>query len=356
MILHVTKSNKLAAVVLANERSDDHLLWLKACSEYENEIKCRVVNLTSHDWFEQIHSESFDILLAKPGGINEQLKKLYDERVTILARTMSYPIFPSLDEILIYENKRYLASWLKAKNLPHPVSQIFYDKNEALQFCEDRKFPIVAKTNIGASGSGVRILKNYSSAVQYINDTFSDKGAPQRTGPNLEKGDYLSRLWFMIQNPDKLKQKLKIYKSRSEGKQKGFVFFQEFIAHTFEWRIVRIGESFFAHKKLLKGEKASGSLLKGYDNPPLELFDFAKKITDENQFYSQALDVFESPNGYLINEMQCIFGQSDPYQMLVDGKPGRYIWKNNTWVFEEGYYNQNESYNLRVEHIIKTYR
>jgi hypothetical protein len=41
--------------------------------------------------------------------------------------------------------------------------------------------------------------------------------------------------------------------------------------------------------------------------------------------------------------------------MLVDGKPGRYIWINNTWVFEEGDFNQNESYNLRVEHIIKKY-
>ena len=40
------------------------------------------------------------------------------------------------------------------------------------------------------------------------------------------------------------------------------------------------------------------------------------------RFRSIALDVFEPSKGkYLINEAQCIFGQSDPYQMLVDENP-----------------------------------
>jgi len=102
------------------------------------------------------------------------------------------------------------------------------------------------------------------------------------------------------------------------------------------------------------GEKASGSLLKNYDNPPLYLFDFAKEIMKKFNFTSQAIDAFESPEKkLLINEMQFIFGQSDAYQMLVDGKPGRYVYIDNGWKFEEGDFNRNESYNLRVENIIK---
>ena len=85
--------------------------------------------------------------------------------------------------------------------------------------------------------------------------------------------------------------------------------------------MVRIGDSFFAHKKLKILEKSSGSLLKNYDSPPLKLLDFVKAITDKHGFYSQAVDIFESERGYLVNEMQCIFGQSDPYQMMVDGRP-----------------------------------
>ncbi len=59
-----------------------------------------------------------------------------------------------------------------------------------------------------------------------------------------------------------------------------------------------------------------------------------------------------SQGKYLINEMQCIFGQSDPYQMLVNGKPGRYVFKDGKWIFEEGMFNRNESYNLRVEFVL----
>ena len=117
--------------------------------------------------------------------------------------------------------------------------------------------------------------------------------------------------------------------------------------------MVRIGDSFFAHKKLLKKAKASGSLKKGYEDPPKALLDFVKKITDQYGFYSQAVDIFEAGEGkYLVNEMQCIFGQSDPYQMLVDGTPGRYVYHKGKWIFEEGMFNQNESYNLRVEYVL----
>ena len=144
-----------------------------------------------------------------------------------------------------------------------------------------------------------------------------------------------------------------MYKYLKTEVQNNYVIFQEYIHHSYEWRCVRIGDSFFAHKKIKEGDKASGSLLKQYDNPPLELLSFVKEITDKYHFLSQAIDIFVGPEGeYLINEMQCIFGQSDPYQMLVDGEPGRYIWKEERWVFEPGDFNQVESFLLRVDHII----
>src|SRR5690606_33952040 len=113
--------------------------------------------------------------------------------------------------------------------------------------------------------------------------------------------------------------------------------------HTFEWRCVRIGDSFFAHKKIRKDDKASGSLLKAYEQPPFDLLDFIKEITDRRNFRSQAVDLFTDENGrYLVNEMQCIFGQSDPYQMLINDQPGRYVFRNEEWHFEPGDFNRYE--------------
>jgi len=338
-------------VILANESTDEHEVWVNACKDYPGKVSWRVVDLTRDTWLEEIRKGPVDYLLAKPGGTLEHFKLLYDERLRILADELGYPVYPPLPEIYIYENKRYFSFWLKAKEIPHPETHVFYHRDEALQFADHAPLPIVAKLNIGASGNGVVILKDRSSAADYVHKIFGE-GVGSRTGPRMDKGKLLQRAVHMLMNPAKLKARLSKYKSVAANPQKGFCIFQEFIPHSFEWRVVRIGDSFFAHKKMVKGEKASGSLIKGYENPPLSLFDFSKEVTDKVQFRSQALDIFETADGrYLVNEMQCIFGQSDPYQMLVDGKPGRYIHDGSQWVFEEGMFNQNESFNLRIEDI-----
>lgn len=349
-------NNIISVIILANEFSDDHILWEKACQKFATSIKYKTVNLTKNNWLEAIKNEEVDCFLAKPGGINDHFKQLYDERLQILVNELGYKVFPSLNEVLIYENKRYLSFWLNANNIPHPRTDVFYSKDEALDFLQSTQYPIVAKLNIGASGNGVNILKTKQDAENYLNKIFG-KGITARTGPRLDRGGLLKRALYMLMHFEELKNKLKLYKTIASNPQKGFCIFQEFIPHQFEWRVVRIGDSFFAHKKMVKGEKASGSLVKGYENPPLSLLDFVCDITDKHKFFSQAVDVFETAKDcYLVNEMQCIFGQSDPYQMLVNGKPGRYLYTNGQWMFEEGMFNTNESYDLRVEAVIQHLR
>lgn len=345
--------NKVNLVILANESPDDHQLWIKACEFYKEELDYRIVDLSKNNWLEEIQKEKFDHLLSKPAGLTSKFKDLYDERIYILERVLNYKVYPSAEENFIYENKRFLSFWLKANKIPHPKTDVFYVKDDAVAFLDTTKFPLVAKVNIGASGSGVEILQTKESALVYLQDTFSGKGARQRVGPNLQKGGLLKRGFYYVLHPSEIKKKLSIYKAVAGDKQRDFVIFQQFVPHAFEWRVVRIGESFFAHKKLMVDGKASGSLLKGYDDPPLSLFDFVKGITDKHQLYSQAVDVFESEAGYLVNEMQCIFGQSDNFQMKVKDVIGRYRFVDNQWLFESGDYNGNECFNLRVEWVIK---
>lgn len=344
--------SKYDFLILTNEIEGEHLLWEQACKA-DSRVNYRIVNLTKNTWLEDIQKEDFDYLLAKPGGLTAPFKQLYDERIYILEKELNYKIYPSATEIFIYENKRFISFWLKAHKIPHPQTTVFYDFKEAKDFLDKTPSIIVAKTNIGASGSGVRILKTSQEKEDYINLTFLGKGAPQRSGPNFEKGGILKRGFYYVKNPKEIKKKLKIYKTVSSSTQKGFVIFQEYIPHDFEWRVVRIGDSFFAHKKLKLGEKTSGSLLKGYENPPFGLLDFVKKITDKHKLYSQAVDIFETEGNYLINEMQCIFGQSDGYQMKVDGQIGRYTCRENKWVFEKGDFASNSCYDLRLDYVLE---
>lgn len=345
--------SQFKAVILSNENQDDHFPWIKACETYNEKVNYRVVNLTCSDWLDEINRLPFDVLLAKPGGISASFKQLYDERIYILSKVLGYNLFPTAEEIFLYENKRFLSYWLKANHIPHPFTNVFYDRKEAMKFVENSIYPLVAKTNIGASGSGVVIITTKEEAYNYIRLTYSGKGAPRRSGPNFSKGDWFTRGFHYIMNPRDIFKKLEIYKTVKSDIQTDFIILQEYIDHDFEWRVIRIGESFFAHKKLKVGDKASGTLLKSYENPPLTLLNFVKEITDHYGFFSQAVDIFEKSDGsYLINELQCIFGQSDLYQMKVDGAAGRYRYLSGQWNFEKGDFAQNACYNLRLEMVL----
>ena len=84
-------------VILANEIKSDHEPWIKACEKRTAEISYRIADITSSGWLEDITSQPADCLLVKPGGLSSRFKKLYDERLAILAGNLNYPCFPSLD-------------------------------------------------------------------------------------------------------------------------------------------------------------------------------------------------------------------------------------------------------------------
>jgi glutathione synthase/RimK-type ligase-like ATP-grasp enzyme len=344
---------KLRLAILQNEVPDDHLLWIHACAERADLLEWEVVDITRADWLQRMRAGKFDAMLATPPGWSTPFRIQYDERITILHAVLGIPIYPSFEEIQVYENKKYLAYWLEANNIPHPKTWTLYYADEALALVQKSALPLVGKTSIGGGGSGVTILKTREAAVEYVKNTFSGKGTSLDVGPKWRKKGFFKRVLKKLLHPAEFRLKLQQYQFQRSEVQKDYVILQEFIPHEFEWRVVRIGDSFFAHKKLVKGDKASGSLLKGYENPPLNLLDFVEEITDHRGFLSQAVDLFEGPDGrYLVNEMQCIFGQSDPYQMLVDGQPGRYRRIGGAWVFEPGDFNRIECFALRVEHVL----
>lgn len=348
--MKVQKKIKLA--ILKNEDPFDHLKWIDACDDYNKSIDYEVFDLTVGTWLEEINAYSPGILLLKPSGKTSLYRSLYQERLEILVTILNYKSFPSLEEVRIYENKRYFAYWAKAHKLPHPKTWIFYNRNEALNAVNFLDLPLVGKINIGSSGKGVQILRTKDHVKKYIKRAFS-VGLASITGPKLGKGKLIQRAWQKFTHPKEMINRFKTYRDIALDVQKGFIILQEYIEHDYEWRAVRIGDSYFAHKKIVSKDKASGSLIKKYENPPTNLLDFVRLLTDKFGFRSVAIDLFEPVQGqYLINEIQCIFGQSDPYQMLVDGNPGRYLFKNGQWVFEKGDFNTKASYDLRLKAAI----
>jgi glutathione synthase/RimK-type ligase-like ATP-grasp enzyme len=346
---------EINVAILKNEMPQDHDGWVNACNSFNNDsvkINYNIIELFSDNWLEQMKSKSFDLILFRSPGRSSFFKQIYDERSMLINQHFGNIVYPNLNLIQIYENKRFFRDWLLLNNIPHPKTWVFYTKNDALDYINSRKYyPIVSKLNIGASGKGVKFINNKTEGIIEINKQFG-VGKKIVSGPYWNKGSFWKKINKVLFKKNFIKTRMIEYNQQKNEVHKNYIIFQEFIPHEFEWRCVVIGESFFAHKKIIKGQKTSGSLLKEYGEPPLSLLNFIRHISKKYNIDSAAIDLFEQNGEYLINEIQCFFGQSDLYQMEINGAPGRYVFKNNDWIFEKGYFNNNQCYDLRLSHAL----
>ena len=232
---------------------------------------------------------------------------------------------------------------------------VFYHREEALGFAATCRFPVVAKSAIGASGSGVRIFRSKPELKRYINGAFSPTGIKRSYGPNLRKNNKVERFLNVLKDPGAYWKKIQSRRTAADiDPQRWFVILQEYIPVEYEWRAVKIGDSYFAHKKLPVKGMCSGTTMVSWDGPGEDLLDFVEATCAKRGFYSQAVDIFEDHSGkFLVNEMQAFFGSQNPHQMIIDGKPGRYIRRDGKWCFEAGEFNTNNSYDLRLDNLLQ---
>ena len=336
--------------ILKNEFDDNHLYWLNACKKYNQNYE--VIDLISNNWLDSIKNNNFIGFLTCPPGRETLFKQLYDERIFIIEKVLNHFCYPSYGEIQIYENKKYLSYWLSANGIPHPRTNVFYSLPEALDFINKQTLPIVAKFNIGASGKGVEIFNEKNKLKKYVQTAFRN-GIKQDWGPNLKMGNWTNRIIKIINKPSHIKKRLKVYNKVFNEVQKGFIILQDYIPHDFEWRIVKIGDSYFGHKKVKTGQMASGTKGINYVLPSDSQMNFVKDLCDRFNFNAMAVDCFEDEKGnLLVNELQTIFGHVQEYICEKNGVPGRIVYKEKKWIFEEGMFNQNLSYDLRLKHAI----
>jgi len=342
----------MKVAILRDSNPESSKKWESACQNQDIEFK--TINILRSEWLTHLNVYGADFCVGRPPGDNQQSKKVYDEKVFYLEKFTRYQVFPNFIETFIYENKSSLSWFLKVNNIPHPKTFVSANYDESIAFVDMADYPIVAKTLIGAAGSGVKIIRSKAQAGAYVKKAFST-GIKRRFGPNRKVGTPMNWLIKASKSPNYFFKKIKHYRNRNNDIQKGVVLFQEYIDHPFEWRCIKIGSSYFAYKKLKIGDQASGSKEFEYGPPPVELLDLTKKICEKHEFQFMAIDMFSTDKGVLINEMQTIFGHKKPYICMVGDKPGRYVYQSGQWNFEEGDYNTNESYDLRLKTAIEIY-
>lgn len=339
--------------ILSNEAPNSGEYWLKAC--LERGIKADIIDLCSHKALDLIQKGHYDLCLTWPPGLFDVYKSIYDEKLFYVSHILNMPCFPSFKECFVYENKKSAAAYFRAARIPHPQTWVFCYYQEANEFISDIQYPIVAKTSIGASGSGVKIIRSQQEAYKYIQKAFNGRGIKRRFGPNRTMGTPKKWLTKAIRSPRFLADRVRFYFKINRYIQHSFVIFQEYIEHDFEWRIVKVGESFFSHKKIKVKEMASGAKMKEFGFPPEDVLNFVRDLCERERLESVCVDLFESNGSYLVNEIQCVFGIPYGYLSRVDGETGRFLMKEGHWMFDKGDFTKNEACNLKLDTALKLY-
>ncbi len=306
---------------ILQEVEQAHKHYIAACKEMKQSY--RVVDLLADDWIEQIRASECDAFLVWPSSCTTIVKALYDSRLRILVKDLRQIIFPSWEECWLTENKPRLRDWMIAHNTPHPRTWVAYRQSDAMNIVDLVHFPVVGKSATGACGTGVRILKSKREVCRYIKQVFGKGIIFRRFDPH--------------------------------DRQRGYMFLQEYLPNTQEWRMVRVGDSYFGYRKE-KGVNGlhSASHAWSWLDPGPELLSLLKHVTDTGHFTSMDVDIFKTEDGrLLVNECQTTFGCSTPAeQMKIDGVEGRYLFDNGQWRFEPGEYCRNHMCNLRVQYLL----
>ncbi len=311
-----------------------HGYYEAACLELG--VPYHVLDLTSSDWVRKLEEDDSFIYFLRPFVLSTLGRAIYEERAYFLSHVLGRPLFPDFDSLWIYESKRRCVNWLEHFGVPHAKTWVFLSSREALSFVETATFPLLFKTDIGSDALGVRVLHNRREARSIVRACF---------GKGFQSNFYDPR-----------------------DRNYGQVLFQQHLGEVREWRVIRIGETFFAHQKGKKGEFHSGTKITEYHVPGENLLNFSRTVLEKMGMKAVALDVFEDRHGnFFVNEVQAYYGASEPggecyengknvsldagqtVEMMVHGEPGRFHYQQGKWRFEAGDFARNAGCNLRVK-------
>ena len=300
--------------------------WIEYCEQ--NNISFKIVNCYNSNILEQLkgcfalmwhyyHGNYKDVLCAKP--------------LLFSLEQAGIKVFPDFNTAWHFDDKVGQKYLLEAIDAPLVPTHVFYDKKTAKEWAENTTYPKVFKLRGGAGAANVSLVRSAKEVQRKINIAFG-KGFSQFNGWGNLKDRYQNyknkkeTLFGLIKGIGRLFIPTEF--SKISGREKGYVYFQEFIPNnTFDIRVIVIGERAFAIKRLVReGDfRASGSGNIVHDNEQIDLrcvkmaFDVNKTIKAQSIGYDF---VFDKENNPLIIEFSYGFGISGN-----DACPG--YWDNN---------------------------
>lgn len=287
--------------------------WIQWCRD--SGVQHKVVDAHRSDAIEQIRGCS---ALMWHWSHHDQSAALFARQLTMSLEKIGISVFPSSLSSWHYDDKVGQKYLLEAINAPIIPTWVFYSKNEALNWAHTTTFPKVFKLRGGAGSTNVHLVRTRQEAERLIRRSFgqgwSAAGSPLRA--------INERLW-QFRRDRTLRSLIDISRGayrairphpdyRTAPRQRGYAYFQEFIAsNDCDIRVIVIGCRAFAIKRMVReGDfRASGSGLIIYDpsSIPLECVRVAFDVSSNLEAQSVAYDFMLSDGKPVIGEISYAF-------------------------------------------------
>lgn len=267
--------------------------WISYCKE--NGIQYKIVNCYKSDIIQQLtdcdalmwhfhQSHSKDALFAK--------------QLLFSVQACGKKVFPDYNTVWHFDDKVGQKYLLESIGAPLVPSFVFYDDLEAIKWVEQAKYPLVFKLRGGAGSANVILVKTKNHATRLVKRAFG-RGFRRYDPYGVLKEQWRRYKLGKVGYVDLLEALGRFFiKTKYEkilGKDRGYVYFQEFIEGcTFDIRVKIVAGKCWVYKRLVRENdfRASGSDLQVFspEGVPLEIIDLSFKLSEQLHLQSVAFD------------------------------------------------------------------
>lgn len=303
--------------------------WIDYCKQ--NKIAYKIVNCYDSNIISQLNDCAG---LMWHWSQEDYRAQNFARQLIISIEKMGIKVFPNSNTCWHFDDKLGQKYLLEAIGAPLVPTNVFYDKESALDWIEKTTFPKVFKLRGGASAINVKLVKNKFQARKLARQSF---GCGY---PFIGKIDGLKDRFWRLRRDKDFKSVIHVIKGVVRlfippagdhllPRQKGYVYFQDFIpGNEYDDRVVVIGNRAIAIRRYNRKDdfRASGSGLLKHDKNLFNIstIKIALEIAAKLNAQSLAFDfIYDKKQKPLIVELSYAYAQGRAY----DNCPG--YWDNN---------------------------
>ena len=268
-----------------------------------NHIPFDFIDVHGSDWASQ--AVNFDIILWKPETSPAAIEA-YRTKIYFLEHYKHTWCFPAYRDIWCYEDKIRQYYLFVYYNVPCIDTFVSHNYEEALAYIERARYPFVSKIVFSSGSRGVELIRTRTEARRIARRIFGV--------------GYATHWPYAF--------------------QKDYCYFQRFIPHAEDLRIICVGDNYFGYYiKVPPGDfRASSIGTKEFQDVPRAALTLARSVQHKLGAKLLAVDFLKEGESYLVSEVHSFMRLDSARQLRINDVPGRYRWQAGNFIFEKGNY------------------